>query len=287
MNLFPKEFPANLPRILAGFIGLNFGTFLMTALFAEILIGRPSSTSVIGFGFIPIYTLILMVFCYGAGFLIRLVLGRFVSVRVLSDKASRVLLLTFIGTLSISFISAWGFAVWEEYQQRPQVIFDTGQVKQVGHLSPKVEKIEGTLVLSIYEEDQEKIQPLVWNGKEVKFSHSGNVIKIEKTNGGELVPVDLKKYPYISRVFAVPVKLDGIDNQALGVVARLRPTSGRAMFLVYDPEGKLIYQELLECHGLKGLISLIRDMAGREYLFFESGPRKIYAVGPVDHNYTR
>ena len=131
----------------------------------------------IGFGFIPIYTLILMGLCYGAGFLIRVVLGRFVSVRVLSNKASRVLLLTFLATLSISFISAWGFADWEEYQQRPQVIFDTGQVKQVGHLSPQVEKIEGKMVLSIYEEDEDKIHPLVWNGKEVKFTHAGECLK--------------------------------------------------------------------------------------------------------------
>jgi hypothetical protein len=40
MTLFPKEFPSNIPHILTGFFGLNFGTFLMTALFAEILIDR-------------------------------------------------------------------------------------------------------------------------------------------------------------------------------------------------------------------------------------------------------
>jgi hypothetical protein len=49
----------------------------------------------------------------------------------------------------------------------------------------------------------------------------------------------------------------------------------------------MVYRELLECPGLKGLISLIRDMAGREYLSFESEPRKMYAVGQVDHRYTR
>jgi hypothetical protein len=238
----------------------------MTALFAEILIGRPSSTSVIGFRFIPIYALILMVLSYGAGFLVKLVLGMFVSVKVLSDKASRVLLLTFHGTLAISFISAWGFAAWEGYQQRPKVIFDTGRVKQVGPLSPKVEKIEGKLVLSIYGEDPEKREPVVWNGKEVKFTRDGNVLKIERINGGELVPADLRKYDYISRVFAIPVRIASTDDQALAVIARLRPTSGRAVFLVYDLEGKLVYQEFIKCHGLKGLLSLARDEAGKEYL---------------------
>ena len=278
MIIFPKEFPSNIPHILTGFIGLNFGTFLMTALFAEILIGRPSSTSVIGFGFIPIYTLILMVLCYGAGFLIRLVLGIFVSVKVLSDKASRVLLSTFLGTLSISFISAWGFAAWEEYQQRPQVIFDSGRVKQGGHLSPNVEKIEGKMVLSIYDEDQDKIQPLVWNGKEVKFTDARNVLKIQRINGGELVPVDLRKYDYISRVFAVPARITESDNQALGVVVRLRPTSGRAMFLVYDSEGKLVYQEFIECHGLKEFLSLARDDAGKEYFLLNLEPPRVYLM---------
>ncbi len=143
MTFFPKQFPSNIPHILAGFIGLNFGTFLMMALFAEILIGRPSSTSVIGFGFIPIYTLILMGLCFGVGFLVRFVLARFVSVRVLSDKASRVLLLTFLGTLSISFISAWGFAAWEEYQQRPQVIFDTGRVNRSATFLRRSRKLKG------------------------------------------------------------------------------------------------------------------------------------------------
>jgi hypothetical protein len=278
MTLFPKEFPLNIPHILAGFIGLNFGTFLMTALFAEILIGRPSSTSVIGFGFIPIYTLILMALCYGVGFLVRVVLGRFVSVRVLSDKASRVLLLTFLGTLAVSFVSAWGLAAREEYQQKPKVIFDTGRVKQFSHLSLKVEKIEGKLVLSIYGEDPEKSEPVVWNGKEVKFSHNGNVLKIQRMNNRELVTVDLRKYPYISRVFAIPVRIAGSDNQALGVVVRLRPTSKRAIFLVYNPEGKLVYQEFIECHGLKGLLSLAKDAAGKEYLFLNLEPLKIYSI---------
>jgi hypothetical protein len=278
MTLFPKEFPSNIPHILAGFIGLNFGTFLITALFAEILIGRASSTSVIGFGFIPIYTLILIGLCYGAGFLVRLVLGMLVSVRVLSNKAIRVLLLTFLGTLAISFISAWGFAAWEEYQQRPQVILDTGRIKQVGHLSPKVEKIEGKLVLSIYGEDPEKSEPVVWNGKEVKFAHDRNVLKIQRINVGELVPVDLRKYDYISRVFAIPVRINGTDNQALGVVVRLRPTSGRAMFLVYDPEGKLIYQEFIECHGLKGFLSLAKNETGKEYLYLNLEPPRVYSM---------
>jgi hypothetical protein len=64
MTIFPKEFPTNIPRILAGFIGLNFETYWMTALIAEMKIGRPSSTSAIGFVFIPIYTLILMSLSY-------------------------------------------------------------------------------------------------------------------------------------------------------------------------------------------------------------------------------
>jgi hypothetical protein len=134
------------------------------------------------------------------------------------------------------------------------------------------------MVLSIYDEDQDKIQPLVWNGKEVKFTRDRDVLKIQRINGGELVSVDLRKYPYISRVFAIPIRIAGTGNQTLGVVARLRPTSGRAMFLVYDPEGKLVFQEFIECHGLKGFLSLVRDEAGKDYFLLNLEPPKMYTV---------
>jgi hypothetical protein len=256
MTIFPKEFPTNIPRILAGFIGLNFGTYYMTALIVEMKIGRPSSTSAIGFVFIPIYILILMSLCY-------------------------------LAALVITSFAGWDNAAREESRQRPRVLFNTGQVKLISNPIQIKDKVEGNLVLSIYEEDNEKIRPVVWNGKEVKFDREGNILKIERINGGELVPADLREFDYIGRVYAVPVNMAGTDRQALGVVVRLRPTSKRAIFLVYDSAGKLVYQELLECHGLKGLISLIRDMAGREYLSFESEPRKTYSVDQVDQSYAR
>ena len=117
---------------------------------------------------------------------------------------------------------------------------------------------------------------MVWNGKEVKFDLDRNVLKIERINGGELAPADLRKHDYISRVYAIPFKISGMDREAVGVAVRFRPTSHRGMFLVYDPDGKLVYQELLECHGLNGLVSLARDGLGRVYLNFNLEYSKYY-----------
>jgi hypothetical protein len=281
MNLFPKEFPDNIPRILAGFIALNFGIYCMTVLIADLTIGRPSSTSVIGFGFIPIYTLIIAALCYGAGWVIRHGLALFIPPKVLSEKTNRVLLMLFFGSLTVAFFSGWGTVVWEEYQQRPRVIFDTGRVKLVSRSPQAIEKIAGNLVLSIYEEDQEKIQPVIWSGKEVNFDGDRNVLKIGRINGGELVPADLRKHDYIGRAYAVPLKIGGTDKEALGVAVRFRPTSHRGMFLAYDPDGKLVYQELLECHGLNGLLSLVRDGTGLEYFSLNLRHSKLYEFNQI------
>jgi hypothetical protein len=278
MNLFPKEFPDNIPRILSGFIALNFGIYCMTVLIADLTIGRPSSTSVIGFGFIPIYTLIIAALCYGAGWVIRHGLAFFIPPKVLSEKTNQVLLMLFFGSLTVAFLSGWGIVAWEEHQQRPRVIFDAGRVKVVSNPPKNMQKIEGNLVLSIYAEDQEKIQPVIWSGKEVKFDRDRNVLKIERINGGELVPADLRKHDYISRVYAVSVKIAGANREALGVAVRFRPTSHRGMFLVYGSDGKLVYQELVECHGLNGLLSLVKDESLMEHLSLKSEQRKTHMI---------
>jgi len=146
----------------------------------EMMIGRPSSTSAIGFVFIPLYTLILMGLCHLAG----LIIGYIMAPKVLPGKARLGLLLAFHGSLAISSLAGWDMAVWEENKQSPRVILDTGQVKVGSNPPQNMEKVAGNLVLSIYEEDQEKIKPVIWSGKEVKFDHDRNILKIERINGG-------------------------------------------------------------------------------------------------------
>jgi hypothetical protein len=50
------------------------------------------------------------------------------------------------------------------------------------------------------------------------------------------------------------------------------------MFLVYDPEGKLVYQEFIECHGLKGFLSLAKNKTGKEYFLLNLETPKIYSM---------
>jgi hypothetical protein len=50
------------------------------------------------------------------------------------------------------------------------------------------------------------------------------------------------------------------------------------MFLVYGSDGKLVYQELVECHGLNGLLSLVKDESLMEHLSLKSEQRKTHMI---------
>jgi len=279
MKIFPDKFPFNLPYLLAGFIG-GFGTiFGLTALIAEPIIGRPSSTHAIGFIFVPLYAALLALACFFVGLVVRGIVGKFVVSRSISKRGNQIMNILFLCSLGLAFFSGVAFVQHQEIKQRPHVIFDMGQIMKISpSLWKGTKQNEATFVYTIYTDDKDKVSPFQWNDKKIDFKViDDNTLKILDKGGNELITADLRKYDYIGRIYVLQFPIEASDAKGLSVLVRLRATSRRSMLLIYDFAGKLIYQELLERRG-DSEMSIMTDSSGKEYLYVNVAKPTIYSI---------
>jgi|GEM_PF-1619150 len=278
MKIFPDKFPNNIPYLLAGFVGGFGAIFGLTALVAEPIIGRPSSTHAIGFIFVPIYAALLSFACFCIGLIARGVVGKFVISRTLSRQANHIINVLFVCVLALAFFSGVVFIERQEEKQKPQVIFDSGQIIRMSpsEIMGKKEK-EATFVFSIYTDEKDKTAPFQWNGKKLDFRVSDDdTLRVLDRGGNELITADLKKFDYIGRIYVQQLALDD-SEKGLAVLVRLRATSRRSMLLIYDSAGKLLYQELLERRG-DSEMSIMTDSSGKEHLYVNVDKPTIYSI---------
>lgn len=279
MKIFPDKFPFNVPYLLAGFIGGFGAIFGLTALIAEGYIGRPSSTQAIGFIFVPIYAAILALLCFGVGLVARGIIGKFVVPRSISQRTNQIINVLFLCVLVLAFFFGVAFIKKQEEKQKPHVVFDSGRVIKMSPSEIKGKKErEVTFVFSIYSDEKNNTASFQWNGKKLDFKViSDNILKVFDQEGKELITADLKKYDYIGRVHVLQFALNDSNAKGLAVLVRLRATSQRSILLIYDPSGKLIYQELLERHG-DSEMNIMTDSSGKEYLYVNVEKPCIYSI---------
>jgi hypothetical protein len=116
MIKFPKEFPSNIPNLLAGFIALNFGAYFLTFLIAQLM--NPGFVKEVGL--IVIYTLIFMVLFYG--WLVMLVIGLFIWHGQILNNASKIILVAFLGYAgSLLFVTTICIIHWDKHPYRPKI----------------------------------------------------------------------------------------------------------------------------------------------------------------------
>ncbi|MBA3066843.1 hypothetical protein FP828_10175 [bacterium] len=270
MKIFPEQFPKNIPRIFSTFIAANFGVYMMTGFITELLIGRPSSTAVIGFFTIPFATLCIAVVCIAAGGSARLIVGKFCQVRTIEKESMRIINAIFIMTIGGSFLAGMGRVIWNEKLQEPRIIYDAGVIsKKYGSNFQKAEYTPSKLIFTIYKDEKGNTEKFNWNGEKLNLDVSRTYIKILQKDGSVMISADLSKYSYISRIHAAAFGAIDEKEKYLALLVKLRPTSYRSMLLIYDSNGALIFQEFLKrrCGRKTGGMQVGVDKLKREYLF--------------------
>jgi len=131
MKIISDKFPTNIPQILAPFVSAIFLSYYLTGLIFEMKFGRPSSTSAIGFVFIPIYAIFLLLIGYVAGLLIRLIVSRLTIERTISKKIMYSIYALFLVIVLISSIA--GGVSFKRYEdaQKPHVIINSAAVTKL------------------------------------------------------------------------------------------------------------------------------------------------------------
>ena len=116
MIKFPKEFPSNIPNILAGFFILNFGAYFLTFL----IVKQPNLAFVKEVGLISLYTLFFMDLLFG--WLIMVFIGVFIWRGPILKRASKIILIVVLGYSGVLLLlTNICILYWDTYPYRPKV----------------------------------------------------------------------------------------------------------------------------------------------------------------------
>jgi hypothetical protein len=286
------KYKAGFPFIFGILFTTISGGFLVGNLIAETTIGRPSSTSAIGYIFLPIASLSMGILGFAIAAFISHLIGRYLSRwgNVIDIKSPRVIIL-FLICLSVGvYLSAHvgynsGYNNIKHFEElsKPHVIIDSKVISKVANLPPTVLKFQPSVItwdLSMGSETifhsligwitkaQKNTPTVSWNKQMVTVvSSERNVISIRDSMKRIIVETDLSKYDYTREVWAVPICFYLDKPEYLAVFANLRSTSNRAIILVYNSQGTIVYQEGLARKNCDPTIRKVTNLLNsQEYL---------------------
>lgn len=267
MNL---KIPSSLPLLLGLLSFASVCAFYMTVTIMEMMIGRPSSTAVLGFIFAPI----LAVIAGGVGAVVGLVLWpilRALGVNYsLSRTASRYVLVGATVALAAVAVAGGMVSVRSEREDRPRVIQDSDRIHGLATL-PTISGngVEAPLTFESLRDETDDVT-VDWNGGKVRVVGEGDNEVTIRDNGGQLIAsTDLSAFDYTTQIHSATFCEDAQGSRMLAVLVTLRATSGRSMLLIYDSQGRLTYQELLERRGYPETMRVTSTEEGKEILLVD------------------
>lgn len=239
-----------LDRLLPQALALVFGLGALAAggagIAADFVIGRPSSTA--GVGIVLMFPLVLFaaVIGFAAGHFIGMALRRRGITPQVPMKPYRLALAgVLVAVMAIGATLGARPVIRHERLHEPRVIAGAGSVgREDGVPGDCGEPAPAPLVCDISSGVSSSL--MAWNGREVTLgcTREGR-ITISDASAGIIAAADLSDYEYVRTVHAAVVR-GGDGREALAVLAGLRATGRRHMLLIFDADGRVVYQELLE-----------------------------------------
>lgn len=222
--------------------GLGVAAPIFAGTVAEIMFGRPSSTTVVAFPIAFVFGTGGALIGAAIGFAVRRFVMRSHWARQMDRRVVGMLLLLAVGIPSVLAVRS---VLSYELLNAPGVIESTGLVVRHEAVSPLEPRSPAVLIWASHPEVAGQVQELHWNERAVRVT----------VNGGQLVmhagdvtsaAVDLRGLDYVREIHAVTATLGGGTSESLALLARLRATGRRELLLIFDSRGTLRYRELLE-----------------------------------------
>ena len=271
--------PKSMPLAVGAIFGAFVASYMLGALNAEFEIGRPSSTSSIGYIFVPIYSGVAALVGVGVGYLFRVALKQRGKSNLVKKKKY---FLVFLSILIATSLLARNIGVqevvkYEEFNE-PRILSNKGGFAKEPFDKGNAPSPE-TNVRLLWDFQKKSILPV---------SHGRNSAEIEvlqsvllKIPFDEVLPItyDVSGFGYITEVSAL--KWSGGPKAAdyLVVLIKLRATSARSILLIYDHRNILVYEELLKRCGRKQFLGLVDELEGESLIVNLCSPFKLTTEG--------
>lgn len=236
-------------RLMPQAVALLFGVTALAAgaagIAADAFIGRPSSTA--GVGIVLMFPLVLLAAV--VGFALGHVIGLWLRKAGMAPAVPMLryrIVMACVLCLAIAGGATLGArpVLRHERLHQPRVIAGEGRVAREAGAPGGCVAQPAALVCAI--STSVSSSAITWNGREVTIGCTREG-RITASDGrvGVAASIDLTDYEYVRAVHAAAVPQPG-GGEALALLASLRATGRRHMFVLIDADGRVTYQELLE-----------------------------------------
>ena len=132
-----------------------------------------------------------------------------------------------------------------EAENTPRVIRSTGEVSRVEGPSELAPARSATFLWVSFPHPDHPRGELRWNGRRVDVRITDDHLLVT----AEQLPtrtIDISRFDYAREVYGVTAALASTGQEWLALLVQLRATGGRELLFIFDPEGALVHEELLE-----------------------------------------
>lgn len=271
------------------FVAASFvASYMLAGLIGEAKLGRLSSTAAIGYLFVPVYSFAVGLVGLGVGFLLR---------ALLRNRGERDMIKpsSFILRLIMVVVVVAGLAVWSaidsvityEKANAAQIIKNPGQFTRTKLSSDEVPSI-AKRAINNWTYEQSNQPPFIWNDKKTTVRVTNNTyMTLSADSHSRVINYDFRGRTYLTEIDVLPVQWKQKQPEYLAVLARLRATSHRSMLLVYDSNGGLLYEELLDRCGPKErqYMGIVNDLGGPALIVNVCEPFKLTLEKMPDNSF--
>ena len=242
---------------------------------ADIAIGRPTSTEVLGFAFAAIYGVVGALIGFVVGAVVRFVVSRThwsgpIDWRsAMSTAAMFAVVLTVVQVLAVAN---------RERLNRPRVMMTTTSVRT----APATRVGDSQRAICLLDTSHglpEGAPRLRWNSLLVGITLTRDGSLSVTRDDAPLTSVSLEGLDYVVQVYGTTASPQAGTPEWLALLVRLRATGSRDLFLLVKPDGTIAHEELFERVGRLDDPALWRAASNGEALFVVTSNKSVaYAI---------
>ena len=131
-----------------------------------------------------------------------------------------------------------------EAAHAPRVVRTTAELERGDGVSDLVPRQSATFLWDSWPRPDRPVQPLQWNGRLVTVT-AADRLRVH-TDGRLVAEIDIGRYPYANAIYGVTARLRGESAEWLALLLQLRWNSERDLFVILDPQGSIVHEEVLE-----------------------------------------
>jgi hypothetical protein len=222
--------------------GLGVAVPILAGTYYEMTFGRPSSTAGLAMPFAIIWGGLAAGLGAAVGGRIHQMVARSRWAGPMDRRLAIVLLMLVVAVPSLLAI----YAVRRmETENTPRVIRSTGDVSRAEGRSELAPVRAATFLwVSVPHPDHPRGE-LRWNGRRVNVRVTDDRLLVS-ADDLPTTAVDISRFDYARETYGVTAALSPTGQQWLALLVQLRATGGRELLFIFNPEGVLVHEELLE-----------------------------------------